>query len=434
MTRLLTALVMVLAVVAQRPAGAVVTGSIFGPGSQSFPIAVVPLRALGGDPGGRIGQEFARALSRDLQLSGYFKLLDPATFVEKPDSVGLTAAETDFVGWAAVGASEVVKGGVLVAGDQVTVEVRMFDVPGRRDVPEVGRRFSGSRGEVGRMAHKTADRILEVLTGERGPFDSRIALTSTRGGRLKEVYTYAFDQDAPTKVTTVRSIVVGPHWRPDLRSILFASYEQHQPRLYQVDLLTRGVRPVIPKGVFLNGAWSPDGTRLLVTREIAGNSDIYLYDAGGSEIRRLTDHWGIDVSPAWAPDGRRFVFCSARAGSPQIYVLDVGGGDPRRVSHAGSYNTSPAWSPKGDTVAWATRGAGGFQIVVQPLDGEPRTITERGSNEDPSWSPDGRYLVFSSTRAGRQTLWMADREGRTQNELTGGVGGDSSPAWSPRTE
>jgi TolB protein len=430
MIHLLSILMLVVGLTSPPSVCAVVTGSIFGPGSEAFPIAVLPLENLGGDQGGRLGSEFARILSRDLRLSGYFRLLDPATFVERSESHGFAAAEPDFVAWAALGASEVVKGTVLVAGDQITVEVRMYDVAGRRDVPEVGRRFTGPRTDLARMAHRTADRILQVLTGERGPFDSRIALTSTRGGGLKELFTYTFDQEVPVAVTSLRGIVVGPRWHPDRRSILFASYQQHQPRLFQIELASRDVRPLTSQGVFLSGAWSPDGLQLLVTREVGGNTDIYLYDAGGRELRRLTDHWAIDVSPAWAPDGRRFAFCSARTGAPQIYVMDIAGGEARRVSRTGNYNTSPVWSPKGDMLAWVTRGSGGFQVVVQPIDGEARTITRQGSNEDPSWSPDGRYLVFSSTQSGRRLLWMADREGRTQHQLTSGAGGDSSPAWS----
>ena len=425
----------VLVALAARDARAVVTGAIFGPGSESFPIAVVAPKDLGGDPGGALGARFAKALTRDLDLSGYFRLVDPKTFVESETS-GITAGEIDFVGWSAIGAQALVKGGISASGSGIALEVRLFDVPGRRDVPQASKRFSGGRDDVPRMAHRMADAILEFLTSERGPFDSKIAMVSTRSGRLKDVYTWTFDQDDPVRVTDERSLVIAPRWRPDARALVFASYREHFPRLFQVDVGSRQTARLVPgPGVVLDGAWSPDGTRLLVTREEGGNSDIYLLDRSGQVVQRLTDHWAIDVSPAWAPDGRRFAFCSARTGSPQIYVMNVDGSEVVRVSHTGSYNTSPAWSPKGDHIAYTTRGGGGFQVVVTTPDGgNAQTISSAGSNEDPSWAPDGRYLVFSSTRAGGHHLFLADRDGRTQKQLTRGAGDDTSPAWSARLE
>jgi TolB protein len=427
----LTLLVMVFS--AER-AWAVVTGSIFGPGSASFPIAVSALKNLGGDQNEALGGRFAAVLSRDLDLSGYFRLVDPKTFIEDPQTSGLTAAEIDFVGWAAIGAQAVVKGGITVTGDTVSIEFRLFDVPGRSEVAQVGKRYSGAKADLPRMAHKAADGILEFLTGERGPFDSTIALVSTGGMRLKDVYRFTFDMDAPVRVTDERSIVVSPRWRPDARAILFTSYRQHMPRLFQVTLATRQVAPLVGgPGMVLDGAWAPDGSRLAVTRELGGNSDVYVTDASGQGSRRLTDHWGIDVSPVWSPDGRRIAFCSARSGGPQIYVMDAEGSGVVRVSQTGSYNTSPAWSPKGDRLAWATRAGGIFQIVVAAADGsDARTITSQGSNENPSWGPDGRYLVFSSRRGGQSHLYFADRDGKTLKQLTHGPGDDTSPAWSPR--
>src|SRR5262249_18300101 len=189
------------------PAVGVVTGQICGHGSESVPISVVPVKNLGGDREGTLGARFAQFLSHDLDLSGYFRLLDPKTFIEDPQTSGITAGDIDFVGWAALGAQALVKGGVSTAGDVVTIEVRLFDVPGRHDVPQASRRYSGPRAELPRMAHKTADAILEYLTGERGPFDSMIALVSTRGGRLKDVYRFTFEQDEPTRVTHQRSLL-----------------------------------------------------------------------------------------------------------------------------------------------------------------------------------------------------------------------------------
>ncbi len=413
------------------PARARVTGSIFGPGSETLAIAIVPPERGGAaDP---LGQDFARVLSRDLDLSGYFRVLDPTTFVEGP---GVAPEAIDYVGWAAIGAQELVKGTIETTGDTLTLEVRLFDVGERRDVPEAGRRFQAPRSDLPRLAHRYADHLLEVLTGERGPFDSKIALVSTRGGRLKDVYLYTFDMAAPQKLTNERSITLSPGWRPDRRGILFTSYRDHQPRLFELDLAQRStVQFSSEQRIYLGGSWSPDGTQVLATREEEGNSDIELLDRWGGVVRRLTDHWDIDVSPAWAPDGRQFAFCSRRSGTPQIYAMSLDGSDVRRVSQSGTYNTSPAWSPKGDRIAYATRNGNVFQIVVANANGSgARTITGAGSNEDPSWAPDGRYLVFSSSRGGQRTLWMADRDGRSQKQLTTGTGDDSQPSWSSRLE
>jgi len=432
---LVVTLAVVLAVV---PSHAVVTGQIFGPGSQSFPIAIPPLKNLGGDADGALGKQFARVLTRDLDISGYFKIVDPRTFIEDPQTSGITAEQIDFVGWASIGAQELVKGGVIVEGDKVTIEARLFDVPARRDIPEVGKRVSGTRADVARMAHRFADQLLEVLTGERGPFDTQIVFTSTRGGRglLKELYLWTFDRDDPVRLTSEQTLMISPRWRPDARALLFTSWKEHYPRLFQLDMGTKRVSRLVPgSGVIQNGAWSPDGSRLLVAKEDGGNTDIFLLDRSGAVVRQLTDHWAVDVSPTWAPDGQRLAFCSSRAGSPQIYVMSIDGSGVRRVSTVGNYNTSPAWSPKGDKIAYATRAGGGFQIVVVGADGAGgKTVTTQGSNEDPSWAPDGRYLVFSTTRGGARHLALTDRDGRVQRELTRGTADDTSPAWSARLE
>lgn len=422
----------VVAVTVARPASAVVTGSIFGPGTQTIAVAVVPPVPPGGGAANALGTEFARVLSRDLELSGYFRMIDPRTFVAADGA----ADAVDYVGWAAVGAQEIVRGTIETSGDTVTVEARLYDVAERREIADAGRRLQGPRADLPRLAHRYADHLLEALTGERGPFDSKIALVSRRGGTLKDLYVWTFDLPAPVRLTQERSIVLSPSWRPDRRGILFTSFRAHRPRLFDVDVATRAVTPFTPgNAVYLGGAWAPDGSQALATREQDGNSDIELLDRFGAVVRRLTDHWGIDVSPAWAPDGTRFAFCSNRSGSPQIYVMNLDGSGVRRVSSSGNYNTQPAWSPKGDRLAWTTRVGNASQLVVANADGSgARTITAVGSNEDPSWAPDGRYLVFSSARGGLRTLWLTDRDGRTLKQLTPGNGDDSQPAWSTRLD
>jgi Tol biopolymer transport system component len=60
--------------------------------------------------------------------------------------------------------------------------------------------------------------------------------------------------------------------------------------------------------------------------------------------------------------------------------------------------------------------------------GPPRRLTaDRASAADPTWTPDGRWIVFSSKRAGSQTLWRIPAGGGEPQPLTAGAGQDTSP-------
>jgi len=417
---------MAVAVVAG-PAEALVTGTVVGPGGVAVPIAVVALETPGGTSAA--ARKFTDVLSRDLDLSGLFRVLDPSGFPERPPNVSLRAADTDFDAWDATGAMLLVKGRVDLVAGALRVEARTFDVSGRRGVAAASRRFDGAPGDVGRMANKLADAIVEHLTGRAGPFDSQIVFTSTRGGPLKDLYRFTFDGRLE-RLTHEPSLSLSPRFHPDRTRVLFTSYRRHVPTLFEVLLSTGSIRQVAKsRASLLGGSWSPDGSTLIVAREQGGNTDLYLLDRSGRPLRRLTDHWAVDVSPSWSPDGRRFSFCSARSGSPQIYVMNVDGTGLQRISSRGSYNTSPAWSPTGEHLAWASR-AGGMQIVVSDASGrDARSITTGGDAEDPAWAPDGRYLVFTGRGARGRRLILSDRDGRVRRELTTGPGNDSSPTW-----
>jgi TolB protein len=407
-------------------AGAQVRGLVTGPGSTAFPIAVAPMRG----EGGAATDAFARTLKRDLEISGLFRTLDPA-LVAQADARD-TGATTDFAPWQEAGAMLVVKTNARLEGGTLAVEVRLFDVAEQRELG--GKRYEGGRSDLPRMANRFADEILLRVTGSRGPFDTRIAFISTRGGRAKELWVMSFDGSGLRQLTQNGTINLSPRWSPSGKEILYTSYRDGHPRLYEMDLASGRDRVVTSgRGVTIGGSFSPDGARIAVSREEAkGNSDIVLLDKNGGLIERLTDDEGIDVSPAWAPDGRRLAYCSSRGGSPEIYVIDVDSRRSNRVSRQGSYNTQPAWSPTGDRIAYTGRVGGRFQIfVVELATGGVRQVTSTGGdNVDPAWSPDGRYLLFRSTRGGRGRLWVSDWRGAHQTELIAGSGDDSSPAWS----
>lgn len=428
----LAALSMV-ALLAARADAAPLRAEISGPGQMRVPIALARLAPVSAQDAG-LEALFGRVLGGDLEISGLFRIIDPSSYIDGTPSGAFTVDSVNFLNWQTIGARYLLVGRYERSGGELMVEVAFYDVPGHRMMG--GRRFRGPQAEVARMAHRTADAILEFTTGTAGPFDSRLAFVSNRGsGFTKEINTFTFD-GAVTRITGHKTVTMAPSWSPDSRSIVFTSFKGGQPSLYTIDIGTKAETKLAGKmGLNVGGAWRPDGRDLAVAREEGGNTDLYLLDFGGKAQKRLTDHWGIDVDPSWSPDGSRLAFCSSRGGSPQVYTLNPSSGEASRVTFGGSYNCAPVWSPDGRFIAYAGRVGRDFHIFVVPSGGgDARQLTFTGSNEDPTWAPDSRYIAFSREAGGERKLFLVDITGRWERQLTTGGGDDSSPSWSRRLD
>jgi len=428
----------VVMLVMSRPwlADAQIVGEIVGQGGQKFPIAVSPLRNLGAAADtARLSEGIADAMVHDLELSGWFKVLDRSAYIEHPQKSGITLGTFDFKDWSTLGAEGLVKGGFTVQGETLTVELRLFDVYQNKE--RIGKRYVGGIKEYRRIAHKFVDEIINQFTGVPGIFNTRIAYVSTSGGRFKEIHVSHLDGSEKFQVTNNHTINLSPSWTPDGRSVLYSSFKDRVQTLFLFELYSGKEVKFAPRtGRYLGGKFSPDGQFVAATMETGGNSNLYLLDRSGNVVRRLTENRGIEVSPSWSPDGRQLVFVSDRSGSPQLYILDVASGKTRRLTYSGNYNTSPDWSPRGDRIAYTGRVGSRFAVFTIAVDGgEPRKLTAESSDgEDPTWSPDGRFIAFSSNRAGKYHLYVMQASGENQRRLTGSGGDDTKPSWSPRLD
>lgn len=397
---------------------------------RAQPIAVSALKNLGGDDAHNVSETFGKVLKRDLTLSSFFRILDPASYIEDPQNSGYDIGQFNFGDWSSLGADYLVKGSVTRDGDTIRVEALLFDVPQQRRV--MGKKFTGNPHDVGEMARRFADSILQAATGTRGPFDTKLAFVSTRGGRFKEVYTSWLDGGGLFRVTDNPTINLFPDFDHDASHLLYLSYKSFNAELYLVNLerqLETRINPGLGQAV--GGTLTPDG-QIVAAYERGGRTNLYLLTPEGSMVRELTDSGPINVSPSVCPAGGQFVFTSDRSGTPQIYAASLDGGGGKRVTFKGSYNTAPAFSPDCKQIAYESREPGGFQIYVINLDGSgARQLTQSGSNEAPAWSPDGRYIAFSSNRGGGSRIYlMRARDGYVIAPLTEGHGNESNPAWS----
>src|SRR5215467_10494979 len=310
-----------------------VRGEIVGQGGLKFPIAVSPLKNLGATTDvAKLSEGIADTIVYDLDLSGWFKVLDRAAYIENPQKSGVSLGSFDFKDWSTIGAEGLVKGGFTVQGDEVAVELHLFDVFQNKE--RVGKRYSGRVKDYRRIAHKFADEIINQFTGIPGIFNTRIAYVSTSGGRFKEIHVSHLDGSEKFQVTNNRTINLSPSWTSDGKSVVYMSYKDRSPSLYQFELFSgKEVKWSSKTGRYLGGKVSPDGQYVAATLEAAGNTNLYLLDRNGNVVRRLTEDAGIEVSPSWSPDGRQLVFVSDRSGSPQLYIMDLASGKSRRLTY-----------------------------------------------------------------------------------------------------
>lgn len=178
---------------------------------------------------------------------------------------------------------------------------------------------------------------------------------------------------------------------------------QARNHIYTLDLrtgvstaLTRGAnhRDEVPK-------WSPDGKRIAFksTRD-GGQYDIYVMDADGRNVQRITDHRANDHDPAWLPDMQSVIFSSERDSRSDLYRVWLTDRRVERLTHHFVGRAiMPNVSPDGRFVAFAAQtlqrlNFWEFQVHVLDLTtGKTRALDNSGGACWPNWSPDGRQLA-----------------------------------------
>ena len=437
MAKNLIPLLLILFTAFSAPAWGKVYIDLAAPSQSAMPVAVQELRDLGpaaSSPQNKAVREAVKnelydAVVTDLKFSGFFRVIDRKANIEDPLKSGLAGADTDFRSWRAIGADALVKGGFLIEGDKLTVEIRFFDCVTEKLV--TGKKFSGSAKNPRRIIHFFSDAVYEELTGKKGVFTSKILFVSGSGGN-KEIYVSDYDGKNATKLTRNRSINLAPQWSPDAKKMLYVSYKRGTPAMYSLDLTSGKDEPLSSRpGINIGGAYSPDGSRVALTLSGERSPELFVLDLRSKEYRKLTDNNGIDVSPSWSPDASKLAYVSDNSGNPHIHVLDLFTGNSKRITFKGKYNSSPSWSPDGRHIAFARSDSGRFNIWVIRPDGEGLTqLTFEGDNRHPSWSPDGRYIVYSSSERGG-TLRIMRSDGTGVMKVDTGIKGEKAPAWSP---
>jgi TolB protein len=411
-------------------AGAQIRGTQDGGIIQPRPIAIPDF--ISQNP--QLGREVAGVVAADLERSGLFKLLNPAGFPQRFNSINDAYRGKD---WAAAGAEALVIGQVAQGSDgRVQAEYRLHDPVLQK--PLDGKRFAHSQWR--KVAHLAADAIYERLTGDKGYFDTQIVYVDETGPKDKRTKRLAImDQDGANVRTLSqgREIVLTPRFNPVRQEICFMTYVGERPRVVIMNLAT-GQREVVGNlpGDTFGARFSPDGNRLVMSFQQAGDAQLIEMDLRARQSRQLTQLQAktIDTGPCYSPDARNIVFESDREGTQQLYVMGFDGSGVRRLSRGDGRYSTPVWSPRNDWIAFTKQAGGAFMIGVMRPDGSGERILSEGfHNEGPTWAPNGRVVMFFSETRGPQggpRLHTVDVTGYNPRQVpTPSFASD--PAWSP---
>ena len=220
--------------------------------------------------------------------------------------------------------------------------------------------------------------------------------------------------------------------------------------------------PLTTDGASRQPSWSPDGLFVAHVKVQDSSSDIWVMEASGPKLWRLTYYgqqpleyrrwafrprywpsgdrllflsddgtydlrvWQLDLDgrpgrpllrapdgqggldhPSVSPDERRLLVTSYREEQPQVWTWGLPDGPWQQLTQAAEGAYDPAWSPDGTRIAYTQRQAGGHDIWIMAADGSGAVpITTTGRARSPCWSPAGDAVAYLTDDGAGFDVWV----------------------------
>ncbi|HEU4937700.1 MAG TPA: hypothetical protein VFT39_14675 [Vicinamibacterales bacterium] len=273
-------------------------------------------------------------------------------------------------------------------------------------------------------------------------------LAFIRYGRtgIADLYLVPMRGGEPRRLSDWNATLSGLSWMPDGREIVYSVEGPAVSRLWRIHANSSQPGRGAPIGDIPAAATNPSisrprsgqPTRLAfqtITRDV--NIDVMDLDEPlvNAIIRSkpFANSTRIESSARFSPDGGRIAFVSDRSGDPEVWVAARdGSGLQQFTSLRAAQIVVSGWSPDGANIGFDAAIDGNSDVYVVGSDGANlrRLTTEAARDGIPSWSGDGRWIYFTSTRAGvNPDVWKMSPQGGQVTRITrnGGFDPHESP-------
>jgi tricorn protease len=286
------------------------------------------------------------------------------------------------------------------------------------------------------------------------PDGKYLAFSSSRSGS-RQVHLMPYVGGQPKQLTAHTEGFTVTGWHPDgqrvLTSITRDHFWRHAERFHLVNVTNRGPEEILFDDYGSDGRLSPDGRRLLFTREGERDwrkgyrgpraSQIWLHDLARGNFTQLIATEEESRWPLWKPDGKGFYYVAERDGVGNLRVRDLASKEERQLTHFTEDSVMyPALSQDGSTIVFRNL----FDLWVLKTDGESKPVklsirnaadlavvrTQRRTLKtatEIAYSKDGLEVAFI---AGGD-LWVMDTELREPVQITDTPSFEHDPAFSP---
>jgi Tol biopolymer transport system component len=273
---------------------------------------------------------------------------------------------------------------------------------------------------------------------------AQVAFISDRGGEM-DIYVFDTDTSSLRRVTAPGEVEYGVTWSRDGAHLYFVTYKVGDQNIWRIRPDGSGLEQVTAGTHARNlNDISPDGKRMLInSKRETPQGDTYTMDLDGKNVRRITENEFFEAGAAYSPDGKTIVVSVQIApsadgkgmGNAELYLYDAGGKELKRLTDTDStFEALPSYSPDGKALAFhACDGAGCGIAVMNVATGKIRRLTEGDPDSRwPRWSPDGKWIAYTRRNGADTDVWLVRPDGSGKQAFIVAPGRDEIAAFGPK--